>query len=67
VRSKCGLVLPGPVQDGVLTLSVLIKQMALIGPTQCETEWLVLLASFDTKYETLIADRSDVKKEIDLV
>lgn len=41
--------------------------MALLWPTQYETRWRALLASFDKKYETLTADNSDATKEMDLV
>jgi hypothetical protein len=33
--------------------------MAPVGPTQCETRWRAVLASFDKQYDTLIAKNSD--------
>jgi hypothetical protein len=41
--------------------------MALEGPTQCETQWRAVLASFDKQYETLIANNRDAVKEINLI
>jgi hypothetical protein len=33
----------------------------------CETGWRAVLASFDERYEKLVADYLDMKKELDLV
>jgi hypothetical protein len=41
--------------------------MAPEGPTQCETRWRAVLASFDKQYETLIANNPDATKEINLI
>jgi hypothetical protein len=41
--------------------------MALATLRQCETCWQAVLTSFDVRYEKVIADRPDVKKEVDLV
>jgi hypothetical protein len=38
-----------------------------MGPTQCETRWRAVLASFDKQYETLIAKNPDATKEINLI
>jgi hypothetical protein len=40
--------------------------MALVGPTQCETRWRAVLASFDKQYETLIANNPEATEEINL-
>jgi hypothetical protein len=41
--------------------------MAPAGPTQCETRWRAVLASFDKQYETLVANNPDATKEINLI
>jgi hypothetical protein len=41
--------------------------MAPVGPTQCETRWRAVLASFDKQYETLIPNNPDATKEINLI
>jgi hypothetical protein len=41
--------------------------MVLAAITQCETRRRVVLASFRERYEKLIADHPDAKKEMDLV
>jgi hypothetical protein len=41
--------------------------MAPVEPTQCETRWRVVLASFDKQYKTLIAKNPDATKEINLI
>jgi hypothetical protein len=41
--------------------------MAPVGPTQCETRWRAVLASFDKQYETLIAKNTEATKEINLI
>jgi hypothetical protein len=37
--------------------------MAPVGPTQCETRWMAVLASFDKQYEALIAKKSKSKSK----
>jgi hypothetical protein len=41
--------------------------MELMGPTQCETRWRLVLPSFDKQYETLITNNPDAKEEINFV
>jgi hypothetical protein len=41
--------------------------MAPVGPTQCQTRWRAVLASFDKQYETLIANNPDATEEINLI
>jgi hypothetical protein len=41
--------------------------MAFATLTQCETCWQAVLTSFNERYEKLIADHPDTKKEMDLV
>jgi hypothetical protein len=41
--------------------------MAPVGPTQCETRWRAVLASFDKQYETPITKNPDATKEINLI
>jgi hypothetical protein len=41
--------------------------MGPVGPTQCETRWRAVLASFDKRYEALIANNPDATKEIKLI
>jgi hypothetical protein len=41
--------------------------MAPLGPTQCETRWRAVLASFDKQYETLISKNLDATKKINLI
>jgi hypothetical protein len=41
--------------------------MAPVGPTQCETRWRAVLASFDKQHEALIANNPDATKEINLI
>jgi hypothetical protein len=41
--------------------------MGPVGPTQCETRWRAVLASFDKQYETLIAKNPDATKKINLI
>jgi hypothetical protein len=48
--------------SGQLALGV-----ALVGPTQCETRWKAVLASFDKQHETLIANNPDATEEINLI
>jgi hypothetical protein len=38
-----------------------------MGPTQCETRWRAVLASFDKEHETLIAKNPDAREEIILI
>jgi hypothetical protein len=44
-----------------------LREMALATLMQCETRWRAVLASFDERYEKLITDHPDAKKELDLV
>jgi hypothetical protein len=46
---------------------MLLREMALAVLKQCEARWRAVLASFDKRYEKLIADHPDAKKEMDLV
>jgi hypothetical protein len=41
--------------------------MELVGPTQCETRWRLVLASFDKQHETLITNNPDATEEINFV
>jgi hypothetical protein len=41
--------------------------MGMVGPTQCETRWRTVLASFDKQNETLIAKNPNATKEINLI
>jgi hypothetical protein len=41
--------------------------MELVVPTQCETRWRLVLASFDKQHETLITNNPDATEEINLV
>jgi hypothetical protein len=41
--------------------------MAPVGPTQCETRWKAVLASFDKQYEALIDKNPDATKEINII
>jgi hypothetical protein len=41
--------------------------MAPVGPTQCETRWRAVLASFDKQQETPIANNPDSTEEIYLI
>jgi hypothetical protein len=41
--------------------------MGPVGPTQNETRWRAVLASFDKQYETVIAKNPDATKEINLI
>jgi hypothetical protein len=41
--------------------------MLPVGPTQCETRWRAVLASFEKQYETLIANNPDATEEIKLI
>jgi hypothetical protein len=52
----------------VLLCSVqLALGMVPVGPTQCETRWRALIASFDKQHETLIANNPDAMEEINLI
>jgi hypothetical protein len=37
--------------------------MVPVGPTQCETRWKAVLASFDKQYESIIDKNPDETKE----
>jgi hypothetical protein len=41
--------------------------LELVGPTQCETRWRLVLASFDKQHETLITNNPDATEEINFV
>jgi hypothetical protein len=41
--------------------------MALVGPTQCDAQWSLVLASFDKQDETLITKNPDATHKTDLV
>jgi hypothetical protein len=41
--------------------------MELVGPTQCETRWRLVLASFDKQHKTLITNNPDATEEINFV
>jgi hypothetical protein len=41
--------------------------MVPVGPTQCETRWRAVLASFDKQYDTLIAKNPDATEEIKFI
>jgi hypothetical protein len=41
--------------------------MGPVEPTQCETRWTAVLASFDIQYEALIVNNPDATEEINLI
>jgi hypothetical protein len=41
--------------------------MAPVGPTQWETQWRVVLASFDKQHETLIDNNPGTTEKINLI
>jgi hypothetical protein len=53
--------------EALLCCGQLALGLAPVGPTQCETRWRAVLASFDKQYETLIAKNPDATKEINLI